>query len=104
MVSHTARTKLEDSAFIEGDSEVFEPTWYNIMEVMGFSLDELLEDRYVSEAVLYYGDPIEEYADDLLQFVQDWADHKKTSRKDAEKRLCRLSNDFSKLLKLAKAV
>ena len=103
-VVHQAGQSLKDVEYISGDWNDYPMTWYNIMDVMGFSIDELLEDRYVSEAVLGCGDPIDEYVDDLLRFVQDWADHKKTNQKDAEKRLCQLSNDFSKLLKLVKAV
>lgn len=97
-IEHEAGMPLEEASYFEGDHEIMPMTWFNIMEVMGYTVDELLEERCVCEAVFGYGDSIDIYAEDLLKFVRDCANAWGMSRVQAKTRLCELSKDFSELI------
>lgn len=97
-IEHESGIPLEHSSFIDGDYDMMEMSWYNIMDVQGYTVDELLEERYVCEAIFSDGASIDEYEDDLLQFIRDCAFSWNLSREGAKARLCALSEDFSKLI------
>lgn len=96
-ISHEAGQKLEKSKYIDGDWSKLPFTYYRIMDTMGWSIDEILDERYAT-SVLSGENDVEEYKDDLLEFLHDYAAYRCMSEEEARKEMCFKSEDFAQLL------
>lgn len=98
-IVHKAGQKLTKCEYVEGDWDELPFTYYCIMDAMGWSIDEILEERYAT-SVLEGENSIEEYEDDLMEFLRDYADYKCISKEEAQKEMCEQSEHFPELMKL----
>ena len=99
-VVHQAGQSLEDVEYISGDWNDYPMTYYNIMDLMQWDVDDVLGDRY-AYSVLDGENDISEYADDLIQFIEDYAMASGISTQRSKQILCEESEDLTQLLAMA---
>lgn len=102
ILEHKAGTKLESSEIIEeGECTSYSCTWFNIMRVMEYSIDELLDDRGLFyDDVVDDQDALECFEDDFEDFISDCSCEWGMSKEDVRTKFSKESEDFSKLYDL----
>ena len=102
-VVHKANQDLSDTEFIEGEWEDFDYTYYNIMKVNDYTIDDLLEERDLLRFLddeEDCGDSVEDFESELREFISDWASDKYISENKAKEEIFSKSSDFKELFEL----
>lgn len=99
-IKHEAGTKIENSKFAGYDCDDYGFTWFNIMSLQGYSVEELLDDR-CAWSVLDGDNDIDFIKADMNQFIEDYSCHHGISLAMAKNQLSKESETFSKLLALS---
>lgn len=101
-IKHEAGTKIEKSKFLGCDCDDYSFTWFNIMNLQGYSIEELLDDRY-AWSVLDGDNDIDFIKGDMNQFIEDYSCYHGISLATAKSWLSKESKTFSELLAFIKA-
>ena len=102
-VVHKANQDLSNTEFIEGEWEDFDYTYYNIMKVNDYTIDDLLEERDLLRFLddeEDCGDSVEDFESELREFISDWASDKYISENKAKEEIFSKSSDFKELFEL----
>lgn len=101
-LEHKAGAKLESTEFIEGgECTSYSCSWFNIMQVMEYSIDDLLDDRGLFyDDVVDDQDALECFEDEFFDFISDCSCEWGMSKEDVRTKFSKESEDFSKLYDL----
>lgn len=100
-ITHKAGEKLEDSQYQELGGEVPEYSLFNIKELMGYSLNDLFEEKNLwYDNLVEDEDYVEYFKDDFSQLIHDYAIEWKTTTEEVKNRFSKEIDDFDKIYDL----
>lgn len=102
VVRHGRNTPLTKAWYTELEWNDLEETYWNLFDILGWTVQEIAEDRYL-ESVLTGENPITMYIYDIYKFVDDYADHYHLEKYAAKDSLRQQSKLFGQVLDIADA-
>lgn len=102
VVEHARNSLLSEAMYTELNWEDLEPTYWNFFDVLGWSLQEIANERYF-ESILDGEESIVGYCEDIYKFLDDYANHYHLDKSAAKDSIRQQSKLFGRVLDMAEA-
>ena len=102
IVKHAGKSPLSKAWYTELSWEDLEPTYWNFFDVLGWSLQEIAEERYF-ESIVDGEEAIADYCEDIYKFLDEYADHYHLEKYAAKDAIRQQSELFGQVLDMAEA-